>query len=170
MYGNPYTSNLGTNYYQPYNRGYMNYQNPLYQQPSYQQPNAYRSQVGDAPIQGIKFLTADEIKAYIVMPNCREMLIDKANGIVHIKSADTMGQSSDKIYKFEELVEDGASAENGTDKGENEKHIDIVKKDDLEGFVKTDELAEFVKQTNDKLERLEKKIKISEIMGDSKND
>lgn len=162
MYGNPYNTNL----YQPYNRGYVNYQPPLYQSQNFQQPPIYRSQLGDAPIQGIKFLTADEIKAYIVMPNCREMLIDKANGEVHIKSADTMGQSSEQIYKYEEVVENKPLGENEPNKAQTTNNENLVKKDDLNGFVKSDELAEFIKQTNDKLEKLEKKIKISEIMGE----
>lgn len=170
MYGNPYINSTNGNYYSPYTRGY-GYQNPqMLQGQGYQQPSVYRSQVGDTPIQGIKFLTADEIKAYIVMPNCKEMLIDKGNGIVHIKSADIMGQSSDKMYKFEEIPENDTSSENKAKETVEINTDNYVKKDDLSSFVKSDDLADFIKQTNEKLERLEKKIKISEIMGEGKND
>ena len=78
--------------------GYMNYNyNPyqnygMYQQPTYQQQmtqpqmiqqtqQQYQQTKYDAPIQDIKFVTADEAKAYIVMPNTKVMLMDRDKSI-----------------------------------------------------------------------------------------
>lgn len=89
--------------YNNYNRfGYQQYpqQQPVYQQqqPMYQQP----ININDMPIQAIRFMNETEAKAYIVTPMQKELLVDREKGIAYLKSADNMGQSSCRIFKFEE--------------------------------------------------------------------
>jgi len=94
MYYNNYNGNRYNGY------GY-NYQQPV-QQPMYQQAIS----IQDAPIQATRFMNEAEAKAYIVMPNQKEMLIDREKGVAYLKFADSMGQSSCRRFKFEEITED----------------------------------------------------------------
>lgn len=57
----------------------------------------------EPPISEIRFLTADEMKAFIVMPNTKVLLVDKDHGVACLKSADAMGQSTAKMYSFGDL-------------------------------------------------------------------
>ena len=135
-----------------YTSPYPNYMNRYSYMPQYQMP-MQQPQMGvryDLPVQGMKFLTADEIKAYIVMPNTTEMLIDKANKVAYIKSADQMGQSTTRKYKFEELI------------GEDE-NIEIKPPID---YLSKEEANETLTKLNERLDKLEKRIKVNEIMGD----
>ena len=151
-YANPYLNNFNKNLQQ------QQLQQQIYQtQQSLQPQQPIQTRVQDIPIQGIKFLTADEIKAYIVMPNTKEMLIDTAGGVAYIKSADQMGQSSVKMYKFNETTEEETNAET---KAKEQPKID------LEPYVQKEELNTIIKNLTDKVDKLEKKIKISEIMGE----
>lgn len=151
-YANPYINNFNKNFQQ------QQIQQQLYQaQQSLQPQQQIQPRIQDIPIQGIKFLTADEIKAYIVMPNTKEMLIDTANGVAYIKSADQMGQSSVKMFKFEETTEE---AINGEIKAKEQPQID------LEPYVQKEELDAMIKTLTEKIDKLEKKIRISEIMGE----
>lgn len=88
--------------YNNYNRfGYAQYpQQPAYQQqqPMYQQP----MNTQDMPIQAIRFMNETEAKAYIVPLMQKELLVDREKGVAYLKSADSMGQSSCRIFKFEE--------------------------------------------------------------------
>lgn len=152
------------------NRFYATYPNylPNYYQPAYVpqqgQMNAQQMQQAQmqqrpyqAPIQAIKFLTADEMKAYIVMPASSELLVDQANNIAMLKSADPMGQSSSKTFKYEEINLNDTIA-----KPETPAPIDtsvFANKDDLKGFVTKDDL----KTLTDKLDRMQKQIQINEI-------
>ena len=151
-YTNPYMNN--------YAKNYPTYQQALQQQlmqaqQTMPQQQPIMSQPQELPIQGIKFLTADEIRAYIVMPNTKEMLIDMAGGLAYIKSADAMGQSSVKTYKFEETTEQSANAASS---GKLEPKIDLT------NYVQKEDLESLSKSLTDKLSKLEKKINIKEIM------
>lgn len=85
---NAYSNNqFRPNYYGP--QPYM--QQPYMQQPIQQPMQQQPITPVELPIQSIKFLTADQIKAYIVLPNTKEMLIDKANNLAYIRSANQMG-------------------------------------------------------------------------------
>lgn len=59
----------------------------------------------EPPITDIRFLTSDEMKAFIVFPNTKVLLIDKEHGIACLKSADAMGQSTIKMYSFNGISE-----------------------------------------------------------------
>lgn len=152
-YVNPYYT---TNYPQ----NYMGYQNSMVQQSPIQQPQL--QPIIEQPIHEIRFLTADEIKAYIVMPNTKVMLIDKINKLAYIKSADAMGQSSCDIYSFDTFNPDKSEEKIIT------PAIDVdslVKKNEIENFVSKNELKEIA----DKIDKIQKQIKINEILKGAEN-
>ena len=94
------------NNFNNYNR--YGYQQPLYpQQPNYQQQGYQQPMsINDMPIQSIRFMNETEAKAYIVTPMGKELLVDKEKGIAYLKSANNMGQSSCRIFRFEETNEE----------------------------------------------------------------
>ena len=77
--------NYNYNPYQNYGM-YPNYQQQMAQQQVVQNQQ-YQQTKYDAPIQDIKFVTADEAKAYIVMPNTKVMLMDRDKSIFYPKVA-----------------------------------------------------------------------------------
>lgn len=87
--------------------GYNNFGNPYYNfaptayqpQPQPQRPQAFNE---------VLYATADEARAYIIQPNQSVMLIDTQNGVFRIKSADNLGNSSTRTYKFAEIKEGDA--------------------------------------------------------------
>jgi hypothetical protein len=105
-------------YQSPYQRNYVpygtNYSMPNYPQPQYapqpmptQQAQPQQSQMQyEIPIQDVRFVTSEEAKAYIVMPNSKALLIDKS-GTAYLKSADAMGQSQTQYFRFEPINADG---------------------------------------------------------------
>lgn len=129
-----------TNYTQ---RNYMQPQQPMIQnqqpmQQFQQQPMQYQP-----PIQTVQFTTDKEAEAFIVMPNTSALLIDKNSSIAHWKTADGMGQSVAKHYKFYEVDENGEPIK----KEEVVSSIDLsnlVSKDELKRFVPIDRYNEFV--------------------------
>ena len=163
--------------------GFMNYSyNPyqnygMYQQPSYQsqqmtQPQMmpqqqYQQSKYDAPIQDIKFVTADEAKAYIVLPNTKVMLMDRDKSIFYIKSADSLGKSTLEGYKYTPI--DNSTSESVSPVLDTK---DFVKTQDLDKYLTKDDLANFLtrndaqnfitrddfKSIDNKLEKLQKQI------------
>lgn len=139
MYGqnNPYSQYPYTGYAYP-NYGQRNFMQPQQQMPQQQvqQPMQY-----ETPIQDIRFVTSEEAKAFIVMPNTKALLIDLKGGMAHLKSADNMGQSVAQYFKFEQVNEDGSpiKQEESAPKIDYDK---FMKKEDLEGFgfVRQDQL------------------------------
>lgn len=103
----------------PYNRPYgtpYGYGMPQYSQPNYSQPQSVMTQTQpqqpvqqmpyEIPIQDVRFVTSEEAKAYIVMPNSKALLIDKS-GTAYLKTADNMGQSQTQYFRFEPINADG---------------------------------------------------------------
>jgi hypothetical protein len=165
-YTNPYFSGQ-PQYISPYgnNNAYMQAQQPVAQQPPMQQPYIQPQQqmVYEIPIQAVKLVTADEAKAYIVMPNQRVLLIDRANGVAYDKSADSLGQSRCKTYHF-------------TD---DEKIIDIpptstinaeeyAKRDELDQFVKADDLSALESKIMAQMEDLKKSVIEKYLKGETR--
>lgn len=106
-YNNPYAQNPYTGY------GYSNYGRQPYMQqqmaqPQMQQQGQNQPMQYEIPIQDIRFVTSEEAKAFIVMPNSKALLIDKNGGMAHLKTADYMGQSVTQYFKFEQVNADGA--------------------------------------------------------------
>lgn len=107
---------FNTQGYRPY--PYPQYATPQFLQQPYQQPQQMgatpqmQGQMQPAPayeipIQDVRFVTGEEARAYIVMPNSKALLIDKQSGIAHLKTADNLGQSQTAFFKFEAVNADG---------------------------------------------------------------
>lgn len=146
------------------NNPYMNnrsYQQYYPQYPQYPQPN-YQPPMQEQKFQDIKFLNAEQIKAYIVLPNTKEMLIDRENSMAYIVSADTMGNSTIKKYSFVDLNEPKVE--------EKQPEIDLtqyVKLSDLEKFVQKADLQtllpiDSIKSLENKLQALESQLNAKE--------
>lgn len=138
-------------YNNPYNRNYPQYY-PQYQQ--YPQPT-YQQLPVEQKFQDIKFLNAEQIKAYIVLPGTKEMLIDKENSMAYIVSADNMGNSTTKKYSFIDLNE--PKEDTKTDMNE------YVKITDLDKFVQKADLLtllplDSIKSLENKLQTLESRL------------
>lgn len=99
MYGqNPYSQYPYTGY------PYPNFGNRQFMQ---QMPQPQPQMQTEIPIQDIRFVTSEEAKAFIVMPNSKALLIDKNGGVALLKTADNMGQSVTQYFKFEQVNADG---------------------------------------------------------------
>ncbi|MBR4004212.1 MAG: hypothetical protein IKI95_09260 [Clostridia bacterium] len=141
---NPFLGN--NSLYPQYNSSvYPQYQNNLQQQHMIRQQQ-FQNQY-ETPVLDVKFVTSEEAKAHIVFPNTNALLIDKANKIAYLKSADGLGQSSTRNFKYEELDESKLSElkSNGSQP-----------KIDLTGFIKEEQIKDFV--TIDKMNEALKKF------------
>ena len=111
MFNSPYAN---YSYSNPY--GMPNYnQRPYSPQPQQIPQNAPQMPLQNAPqmpyeipIQDVRFVTSEEARAYIVMPNSKALLIDKNGGVAHLKVADNMGQSTTQYFRFEPINADGS--------------------------------------------------------------
>ena len=146
MYNTGYFNN--NNRYNPYYAPYMQYNQQLMQQPIQQvvQPPVQY----EIPISNIRFLNEKEMAGYVMpIPNTKEMLIDKDNKVVCIKSTDQIGQSNAKYYKFEELVENKQDTQN---KGNSEPKTSVPE------YVKKEDLQSLTKKIDEKFASLEGKL------------
>lgn len=130
------------------------------------QPQVQQPVYNESYIQGVQFVSEDEAKAYPVLPNQTVMLMNKDNQIFYIKSADSLGKSKIESFRFEAITEDTAPASTTA-----QQPID------LEGYVKKDDIATFgfatkddIKALSDKLEKVQKQVKINEILGGASDD
>jgi hypothetical protein len=171
------------------NYSYNPYQNyGMYQQPSYQsqqmtqpqmvQNQQYMQPTNTSPINDIKFVTADEAKAYIVMPNTKVMLMDRDKSVFYIKSADSLGKSTLEGYKYTPL--DNTPSESVSPVLDPK---DFVKTQDLDNYLTKDDLANFLtrndaqnfitrddfKSIDAKLDKLQKQIVGDMLKGDGRN-
>ena len=167
MYGSyPY----GQQYYPNYGQNNYNYNNTVApRQPQAPVNQAQTVNPYEQPIQNIRFLSEDEIKGYIVMPGTKEMLIDRVNGVAHIKSANTMGESFSRVFKFEELpngqVPQKKSEIDTSMFVKTDTLTDIIR-EELKGFVRVED----IKDINLKIDRLQKQVRINDILkGDNKD-
>jgi hypothetical protein len=161
MYGqNPYSQYPYTGYAYPNygNRQFMQPQQTQMAQPQMQQAQQSPMQY-ETPIQDIRFVTSEEAKAFIVMPNSKALLIDQRGGVAHLKTADNMGQSVTQYFKFEQVNADGSPI----------KPQEPTPKIDFEQFARKEELNGFVtmEQYNALLTKLEVMQKI--ITGSKSN-
>jgi hypothetical protein len=142
-YGNPYSQYPYTGYAYPNygNRQFMQPQQPQMAQQQ-QQPMQY-----ETPIQDIRFVTSEEAKAFIVMPNSKALLIDQKGGIAHLKTADNMGQSVTQYFRFEQINADGSPIK----PKEPTPQVDFeqfAKKEELNGFATVEQYNALVEQLN----------------------
>lgn len=110
MFNSPYSSYPYSNYGMPsYPQRPYSPQAQQQMQGAQQMPMQPQPQVQyELPIQDVRFVTSEEAKAYIVMPNSKALLIDKNSGVAHLKVADNMGQSQTQYFKFEPINADGS--------------------------------------------------------------
>lgn len=158
-YTSPYFSGQ-SQYISPYgnNNAYMQTQQvaqPQVQPQPIQQPYVQPQQqmVYEIPIQGVKFVTEEEAKAYIVTPNQRVLLIDRVNGVAYDKSADSLGQSRCKTYHFtddEKIIDIPTTPTIDLDK--------YATKDELDIFVKADDLSALKSELTAQMEDLKKSV------------
>lgn len=153
--------------YNPYNNPYLYGYGamPTYQQPTYAtQPQQVQQQQRpqQQQINEVRFVTENERKGYIVMPNSTSLLIDKENGIAELKSANMMGESVSQVFRFSPLED--KTQEPALDS------VVYVKQEDIKGFVKEDAFNTALNALRndfnglaEQIDKLDKKIKLSEI-------
>lgn len=145
-YNNPY---LNTNqnygmYSQPYQpimpnvmaqpnimQNQQQFQNRTQQNQQSQQQQPQQQTQYDRPIQDVRFVeSGKDAEDYILLPNMRVMLIDRNNSIFYIKSADSLGITTNEAYKFSKL---------------NNKSSDNVSREiDTKDFVKTQDMKDYL--------------------------
>lgn len=152
---NPYMGG----YYPQYNT-YQQYQQPTSQQ--IQRPQQVQPQY-ETPIQDIRFVTSEEAKAYIVMPNSKALLIDKQNNTAFLKTADNMGQSSNKIYKFNEVNEDGEPVL--TQKQQEIDTKSFIKREELKDYITFDDLNRLNEEIDKLNMKVDKALRLKELIG-----
>lgn len=126
-----------------------------------QQPQPQQS--ADTQVQGVKFLTSDEARAYVVAPFQSVMIVDRDNSVFYIKSADAMGKSYMETYKYEKYDANAGSAPSTPIDAsmfvtkQDFANIDFVTRSDLDKF-------------EARLDELQKKIRINEILSEKKGE
>ena len=113
----------------------------------------------ETPIQDIRFVTSEEAKAFIVMPNSKALLIDKNGGVAHLKTADNMGQSVTQYFKFEQVNADGSPIK----PQEPTPQVDFgqfAKKEELNGFETIEQYQQLSEQYNSLVEQFKTMQKI----------
>lgn len=148
-----YTPPMQQSYMQPQ----MMVQQPIQQQSI--QPQQTSQQSMEMPIQDIRFLTADEIKAFIVPSGTTALLIDRTNKLAHLKTADTMGQSSSKVVKYEDYIEE---------KPKQEEPVQPIIDTSL--FVEKKDFESSMDKIAKQLDKLEKQIKINSILKENEGE
>jgi len=136
---------------------YQPYQQFMPRQEQVQQPNGIF-------FNNIRYISSEDMDKYIVNLGNTDMLINMEDKLVKIKSADMAGNSFERNFKFEE-IKDVSQVQN------KKQGIDLdlyVKKEDLKDFIKADALTQFSAQLDEKFDKLEKKIKIHDILEDKK--
>lgn len=141
--------------------GAFGYNQQYYPMQQDQQPIQQQNQIQSKSfVQNIQFVTEDEAKAYIVMPNTSVMLMDAPNNVFWIKSADALGQSTFEKYRFEKFSDVAVEKE----KPKEFDYSNFATKEDLTGIIKKDDLKGILSQ----LDRMEKKISISNFLAEEK--
>lgn len=135
------------NYYNNYNP--YGYSNPVAYEQYQREMSMMRNQ--QSPFQNVLFLNEDEIKGRIIKAGTSDLLIDRDKHIAYVKSADTMGFSSTKAYKIEEIIE---QEPNEANKGNTMANID------MSAFVNTNDFKETISKLQKKIEDLENKFKV----------
>ena len=121
------------------------------QQPIQQQPQPLMQAQFEIPLRETKFVTSEEAKAYIVMPNSASLLIDKQQGLAYLKTADNMGQSFMECYSFKK--QDGKQSQEMPQNQAKEEETDK-----LSSYVKKDEIGAFNFATKDDLAKIQTRL------------
>ena len=147
-----------------YNNGmnsYPNYPNFRAPQPNYNMGYNAGSQINtpaEMPMQGIAYVTEEEAKAYIIMPNTKMLLMDRDKSVFYIKSADSLGKATLEGYKYSKLEEADTTPEPPIDVTQ------FVKKTELEEKMKNFLTKDDLKYLDVKFEQLQRQIKATQIL------
>lgn len=157
-YSSPYGAQNRAQYGVPSYGGY-NYAPQPQQMPSAPQNQPQAQPQYEMPIQDIRFVTAEEAKAFIVMPNASALLIDRNGNRVQLKSADNMGQSSSRYFKYIETDENGNPLKS-QDAPTQPDFKDFVKLKDIGtfGFATMEDIKNLGFATTEQVSALSKKI------------
>jgi hypothetical protein len=156
-YSSPYGAQNRAQYGVPSYGGY-NYAPQPQQMPSAPQNQPQAQPQYEMPIQDIRFVTAEEAKAFIVMPNSRVLLIDRS-GMAYLKTADNMGQSQTQCFRFEAVNADGSPIKT-QEQPTQPDFKDFVKLNDIKnfGFATLDDIKKLGFVTAEDYEKLENKL------------
>lgn len=156
-YSSPYGAQNRAQYGVPSYGGY-NYTPQPQQMPSAPQNQPQAQPQYEMPIQDIRFVTAEEAKAFIVMPNSRVLLIDRS-GTAYLKTADNMGQSQTQCFRFEAVNADGSPIK-PQEQSTQPDFKDFVKMKDIGdfGFVTIEELKKYGFATTKQYQELSQKL------------
>ena len=193
-YNNPY---LNTNqnygmYSQPYQpimpnvmaqpnimQNQQQFQNQTQQNQQSQQQQPQQQTQYDRPIQDVRFVeSGKDAEDYILLPNMRVMLIDRNNSMFYIKSADSLGITTNEAYKFSKLNNKSSeSVSHEIDTKDFVKTQDLkayITREDLANFITKDDLKDFItkddlKTIDNKVDRLQKQIINDMLRGDKEN-
>lgn len=176
-----YNYNSYGNGYYPYMYGQYGYQQYPQYQGTQSRQSAQQSQQFDLPILDIKFVTSEEAKSYIVFPNTNVLLIDRQNKIAYLKSADNLGQSSMREFKYDEEVSQNINKEQLNQAPidtnifvKKEELGELLTKDDLNGIVRKDDLKNFITKEEyqnllTQIENLQRQLKINDMLESDRN-
>lgn len=159
----PQQQQYGNIYGQQQQMAQNNHQIP---QNAYPQQQQVQQAQYNLPIREIRFVTSEEAKAFIVMPNSNALLIDTTNGTAFLKSADSIGQSVTKTYKFTELGADGAPIK-PTEKKPEIDVSDFVKRADIDDYIQQQGFVtrEQYKTLQTQLDSLKREISVNNDRG-----
>lgn len=57
------------------------------------------------PIQAVRYMDETQAKAYVLLPNQKELLVVKDKGLAYLKATDSAGNPMCRVFKFEETGE-----------------------------------------------------------------
>lgn len=120
------------NQFNGYGRGY--YTQPP-QQPMYQQQPMMSIQ--DMPIEAVRFMNETEAKAYVLLPNHKELLVVKDTGVAYLKATDGAGNSMIRLFKFDEIEDSKAPTFDASK---------FLTKDEVKNFVSRKDFEELAKK------------------------
>lgn len=143
---NNYGGSIGQNYYPQSQVPPMN--NNLY--PNY----TNNAPMGNFGAKNFIFATEEEMKAYILPAGQQMFGLDRANGVLRIKTADAMGNVNIEAYKLNVIDE-------SKPKISEVNQSEYLTKKDIENLVTRDELQGFMKQCKD----IEKLLKVGATDG-----
>lgn len=114
-----------------------------------------------SPFNIVKFVNETEAQGFVLLPNQKALLMDTSNMKFWIKWTDSLGNSSIETYKFEKTDNNGTAKDKplaiDTSKFLTEDSLkNVATKEELDG------LREII-------DRLEKQVKISQIMNEKSN-
>lgn len=125
-------NNLTNSYFNPYNYYGAGAYQPTFVPNQMQNTNNAQHTTNTEPvIQGVVFLSSNDVQSYGVAPNGRVLIMDRDKSVFYIKSADSLGLATISAYKFEPIPDNNDKTEI---EGETIPTDEFVKKSELESL------------------------------------